>query len=120
MQGYGLDVEVHRFQSGTAWAVNICGYKTGTVYPDEWLVFGAHFDIAPPVLFTPAARYPLDMARATAPTTTPLVPVWFCLLQAFLLSSMLVEPWSSACGHPKKKGCGVQGPLLMIFLLALR
>jgi len=47
MVGYGLDVEVHRFQSGTLWAVNICAYKTGTVYPDEWLVFGAHFDIAP-------------------------------------------------------------------------
>lgn len=58
MQGYGLDVEVHRFQSGTAWAVNICGYKTGTVYPDEWLVFGAHFDIAPPVLFTPGPDIP--------------------------------------------------------------
>ena len=47
MGGYGLDVQTHRFQSGTLWAVNICGYKTGTVYPDEWLVFGAHFDIAP-------------------------------------------------------------------------
>ena len=54
MQGYGLDsVEVHRFQSNTAWAVNICGYKTGSVYPDEWLIFGAHFDIAPPVAYTP-------------------------------------------------------------------
>ena len=50
MQGYGLDrVEVHRFQWNTAWAVNICGYKDGSVYPDEWLIFGAHFDIAPPV-----------------------------------------------------------------------
>ena len=50
MQGYGLDrVEVHRFQSNTAWSVNICGYKEGSVYPDEWLIFGAHFDIAPPV-----------------------------------------------------------------------
>ncbi len=47
MIGYGLDVEVHRFQSGVLWAVNVCGYKTGTVYPDEWLVFGAHFDLAP-------------------------------------------------------------------------
>ena len=27
------------------WAVNICGYKEGTVDPDEWLVFGAYFDI---------------------------------------------------------------------------
>jgi hypothetical protein len=58
MQGYGLDVQVQRFQSNTAWAVNICGYKTGTVYPDEWLVFGAHFDIAPPVLFTPGPDIP--------------------------------------------------------------
>ncbi|RJU84245.1 MAG: hypothetical protein DWC05_07120, partial [Candidatus Poseidoniales archaeon] len=41
MKGYDLDsVEVHRFQSNTAWAVNICGYKTGSVYPDEWLIFG--------------------------------------------------------------------------------
>ena len=57
MQGYGLDsVEVHRFQSNTAWAVNICGYKIGSVYPDEWLIFGAHFDIAPPVAYTPGAQ----------------------------------------------------------------
>ena len=47
MQGYGLRTEVHRFQSGTLWAANICGYKDGTTYPDEWLVFGGHFDIAP-------------------------------------------------------------------------
>ena len=58
MHGYGLDVRVQRFQSNTAWAVNICGYKEGTVYPDEWLVFGAHFDIAPPVLFTPGPDIP--------------------------------------------------------------
>lgn len=58
MQGYDLDVQVHRFQSNTAWAVNICGYKTGTVYPDEWLVFGAHFDIAPPVAPTPGPDIP--------------------------------------------------------------
>ena len=57
MKGYGLDrVEVHRFQSNTAWSVNICGYKEGSVYPDEWLIFGAHFDIAPPVAYTPGAE----------------------------------------------------------------
>ena len=57
MQGYGLDsVEVHRFQSNTAWSVNICGYKVGSVYPDEWLIFGAHFDIAPPIAYTPGAE----------------------------------------------------------------
>ena len=45
MQGYGLDrVEVHRFQWNTAWAVNICGYKDGSVYPDEWLIFGARIE----------------------------------------------------------------------------
>ena len=58
MLGYGLDrVEVHRFQSNTAWSVNIVD-KDGSVYPDEWLIFGAHFDIAPP----PFYRLPLKSA----------------------------------------------------------
>jgi hypothetical protein len=30
-------------------AYNICGYRFGEVDPDKWMVFGAHFDIAPPV-----------------------------------------------------------------------
>ena len=47
LTGFGLRTEVHRFQSGTLWAANICGYKDGTMFPDEWLVFGGHFDIAP-------------------------------------------------------------------------
>jgi len=47
LTGYGLRTEIHRFQTGTLWAVNICGYKDGTSFIDEWLVFGAHFDIAP-------------------------------------------------------------------------
>lgn len=47
LNGFGLRTEVHRFQAGTLWAVNICGYKDGTAFPDEWLVFGGHFDIAP-------------------------------------------------------------------------
>ena len=58
LEGYGLDVTVHRFQSGVVWAVNICGYKEGTMYPDEWLVFGAHFDIAPPAVYTPGPDIP--------------------------------------------------------------
>ena len=36
--------------------MNICGYKDGSIYPDEWLIFGAHFDIAPPVAYTPGAE----------------------------------------------------------------
>ena len=47
LKGYGLRTEVHRFQTGTLWAVNICGYKDGSSFVDEWLVFGSHFDIAP-------------------------------------------------------------------------
>ncbi|MGY8702188.1 MAG: M28 family metallopeptidase [Candidatus Poseidoniales archaeon] len=47
LSDFGLRTEIHRFQAGTLWAVNICGYKDGTVFPDEWLVFGGHFDIAP-------------------------------------------------------------------------
>ena len=57
-EGYGLRTEVHRFQANTAWAVNVCGYKEGTLYPDEWLVFGAHFDIAPPAAYTPGPDIP--------------------------------------------------------------
>ena len=30
-------------------AYNICGYRFGEVDPNKWMVFGAHFDIAPPV-----------------------------------------------------------------------
>ena len=47
MKGYGLRAEVHRYWTGTLWAVNICGYKDGSMFPNEWLVFGGHFDIAP-------------------------------------------------------------------------
>lgn len=43
----GLDGQIHRYTfSPTPSAVNVCGYKTGTLYPDEWLVLGGHLDIA--------------------------------------------------------------------------
>ena len=58
LEGYGLRTEVQRFQANTGWAVNICGYKDGTLAPDEWLVFGAHFDIAPPLVMTPGPDIP--------------------------------------------------------------
>ena len=45
--GFGLRAEVHRYWTGTVWVANVCGYKDGTSFPNEWLVFGAHFDIAP-------------------------------------------------------------------------
>ena len=47
MTGFGLRAEVHRYWTGTFWAANVCGYKDGTAFPNEWLVFGGHFDIAP-------------------------------------------------------------------------
>ena len=53
---YGYDnVERHRFQyiEGNPEAYNICAYKEGYEYPDEWMVIGAHFDIAPIVAPTP-------------------------------------------------------------------
>ena len=28
---------------------NICGFRYGTLHPNEWMVFGAHFDVAPPI-----------------------------------------------------------------------
>jgi len=54
LESFGLEVIAHRFQFGDILgnqnpeAYNICGYRWGTEFPDEWLVFGAHFDIAPP------------------------------------------------------------------------
>ena len=53
---YGYDnVERHRFQyiEGNPEAYNICAYKEGYEYPDEWMVIGAHFDIAPIIAPTP-------------------------------------------------------------------
>ena len=54
MTAYGLRVEVQRFAiedvlgNVNPEAYNVCGFRDGILYPDEWLVFGAHFDIAPP------------------------------------------------------------------------
>ncbi|MBJ23363.1 MAG: hypothetical protein CMB64_01710 [Euryarchaeota archaeon] len=52
---YGYEtVERHRFQyiEANPEAYNICAYKEGNEYPDEWMVIGAHFDIAPIILPT--------------------------------------------------------------------
>ena len=49
MAGMGWDAQIHRYWiSDFNYAVNVCGYKTGTLYPDEWLVLGAHLDVAEP------------------------------------------------------------------------
>jgi len=54
LESFGLDVVKHRFEFTDIFskqnpeALNVCGYRWGSVVPDEWLVFGAHFDIAPP------------------------------------------------------------------------
>lgn len=53
LTSYDLDVKINRYSftdingQTNPEAYNICGFKEGTTYPDEWLVFGAHFDIAP-------------------------------------------------------------------------
>ena len=55
MTSYGLRVEVQRFAiedvlgNVNPEAYNVCGFRDGTLNPNEWLVFGAHFDIAPPI-----------------------------------------------------------------------
>ena len=56
LESFGLEVITQRFtydslQTGAQnpEAYNICGYRFGEVNPDKWMVFGAHFDIAPPV-----------------------------------------------------------------------
>jgi hypothetical protein len=49
LSSYGYDAQIHRYLiSSSPYAVNVCGYKEGTVHPDEWLVLGAHLDVAEP------------------------------------------------------------------------
>jgi hypothetical protein len=54
LSSYGLEVMAHRFEftdilgNQNPESYNVCAYKWGSVFTDEWLVFGAHFDIAPP------------------------------------------------------------------------
>ena len=56
LDSFGLEVIVQRFvydstETGAQnpEAYNVCGYRFGEVDPDKWMVFGAHFDIAPPI-----------------------------------------------------------------------
>ena len=54
LSSFGLEVVSHRFEftdifgSQNPESYNVCAYKWGAVFPNEWLVFGAHFDVAPP------------------------------------------------------------------------
>ena len=56
LESFGLEVITQRFTYDSLMtgaqnpeAYNICGYRFGEVDPNKWMVFGAHFDIAPPV-----------------------------------------------------------------------
>ena len=56
LEGFGLDVIAHRFEytslntgQQNVESYNVCGYRYGELNPDKWMVFGAHFDIAPPI-----------------------------------------------------------------------
>ncbi|MBT93097.1 MAG: hypothetical protein CMA61_04745 [Euryarchaeota archaeon] len=54
LSSFGLEVKTHRYEftdifgSQNPEAYNVCAYKWGREVINEWLVFGAHFDIAPP------------------------------------------------------------------------
>ncbi|MBT4156555.1 M20/M25/M40 family metallo-hydrolase [bacterium] len=54
LTSFGLEVKTHRYEftdilgSQNPEAYNICAYKWGSEVSNEWLVFGAHFDVAPP------------------------------------------------------------------------
>jgi len=54
LSSFGLEVMTHRFEFTDIFGIqnpeayNVCAYKWGSVFTNEWLVFGAHFDIAPP------------------------------------------------------------------------
>ena len=54
LDSFGLEVDIQRYEftdffgNQNAEGYNLCGFRYGEVYPNEWMVFGAHFDIAPP------------------------------------------------------------------------
>ena len=49
LTSYGYNSEIHNYRtSSSPRAENVCGYMPGTLYPDEWLVLGAHLDVAEP------------------------------------------------------------------------
>ena len=54
LNSFGLEVNIQRYEftdffgNQNAEGFNICGFRYGDLYPNEWMVFGAHFDIAPP------------------------------------------------------------------------
>ena len=49
LASYGFDTQIHRYiASSSPYAVNVCGYKEGSIFPNEYLVLGAHLDAAEP------------------------------------------------------------------------
>lgn len=54
LESFGLTVDSQRFEFTDIFgnqnpeSYNICGFRYGSELPNEWMVFGAHFDVAPP------------------------------------------------------------------------
>ena len=54
LESFGLTVDSQRFEFTDIFgnqnpeSYNICGFRYGSEFPNEWMVFGAHFDVAPP------------------------------------------------------------------------
>jgi len=54
LESFGLMVDTQRFEFTDIFgnqnpeSYNICGFRYGSELPNEWMVFGAHFDVAPP------------------------------------------------------------------------
>ena len=73
LSSFGLEVRQHRyeftdiFQVQNPEAYNICAYKWGSEAVNEWLVFGAHFDVAPPA--NAVLLDPVSYTHLTLPTT---------------------------------------------------
>lgn len=54
LESFGLTVVTQRYEFTDVFgnqnpeSYNICGFRYGSDVPNEWMVFGAHFDVAPP------------------------------------------------------------------------
>ena len=112
MESFGLEVINQRFTYDSLMtgaqnpeAYNICGYRFGEVNPNKWMVFGAHFDIAPPVnggMLDPHIFGRTYGTRVGAYDNTAGTSMVLEVARAWQIIQHVIQ-WFSASG-PEKKG----------------
>ena len=87
LESFGLMVDTQRFEFTDVFgnqnpeSYNICGFRYGSEVPNEWMVFGAHFDVAPPAnalcWLTLTLPEPEPTALVLEPTIIQRAQAWY-------------------------------------------